>query len=270
VTNTGNIKTKSEVVNLALLCSAYLVAFGGAEYLTYYINHLSGIIFYFTILLVLVVHSAVTHDERLRGLWLALGLVPLIKIIGLVMPVSEISEIYLYMIMAVPIFLAAVAVILNLKYSLDDDIGLNGKRVLLQVLVSIAGIVLGFVDYVILKPEALISELTLQMMVIPSLILLVATGFIEELVFRGIIQRAARALGSWGWVYVALIYGILQIGQGSVVHIVFVFIVAIFFGWVVKKTGSIIGVSLSHGLLNIALYLVLPHVGLNITIPWLF
>jgi uncharacterized protein len=270
VTNTENIKTKSGLVYLVLLCLAYLVALAGAEYVTYYINPLTGIILHFIILLVLIINSAVAHDEAMRGLWLALGLVPLVRIIGLVMPISEISEIYMYIIVAAPIFLGAVAVIFNLKYTLDDDIGLNRKKALIQVLVAISGLGLGFLDYMILKPESLISELTLQMMLIPALILLVATGFVEELVFRGIIQRAARALGSWGWVYVALIYTVLQMGQGSVEHIVFVFLVSIFFGWIVKKTGSIIGVSVSHGLLNIALYLVLPHVGLNLTIPWLF
>jgi uncharacterized protein len=253
-----------------LLCLTYLVAFAGAEFITYYVSIFSGIILHFAILLGLIVHSSVTRDEGLRGLWLALGLVPLTRIIGLTMPIAEISEIYLCMIMAMPIFLSAVAVTLNLKYSLDDDIGLNGRKIFIQSIVAIAGAALGFVDYIILKPEALISELTIQTMVIPAFILLVATGFIDELVFRGVLQRAAHRLGSWGWVYIAIVYSILQIGQGSVVYVVFVFLVAIFFGWIVKKTGSIIGVSLSHGLLNIALYLVLPHLGLNLTIPGLF
>jgi len=270
VPNIKNIKMKSGTINLALLCLAYLAAFAGAEFVTYYVAPISGTIFHFAILLVLVINSVVARDEAQRSLWLALGLVPLIRIISLVTPIAEISEIYLYMIMAVPIFVGAVAVILNLKYTLDSDIGLNGKKILFQSIVAIVGIGLGIIDYIILKPEGLISKLSIQTMVIPVLILLVATGFVEEFVFRGVIQRAARGLGAWGWVYVALIYAILQIRQGSVEHIVFVFIVALFFGWVVKKTGSIIGVSLSHGLLNIALYLVFPHIGLNWTIPGLF
>jgi uncharacterized protein len=268
VTNTENIKTKSGLVNLVLVCLAYLVAFGVAEYITYHVDPIAGIIIHFVILLALIIHSVVVRDEAMRGLWLALGLVPLTRIIGLVMPISEISEIYMYLLIAAPVFIGAVAVVIYLKYSLDNDIGLNSKKGLIQVLVAIAGLVLGFLDYIILKPESLISELNFQTVLIPALILLVATGFIEELVFRGILQRAARALGSWGWVYIALVYAIFQMGPGSVEHIVFVFLVALFFGWIVKKTGSIIGVSISHGLLNIALYLVLPHMGWNLTIPW--
>jgi uncharacterized protein len=260
----------SGTVRLTLLCVAYLAAFAGAEFVTYYISPAIGVAFDFIILLALIISSILAHDEYLRGWWLALGLVPLVRIIGLGVPVAEISEIYLYIIIAAPIFIGAVAVILNLKYSLDEDVGLNGKKIWIQILVAILGAGLGFVDYIIIKPESWINGLNIQTILIPALILLIATGFVEELVFRGVIQRAARPLGSLGWVYVAVIYSLLQIGQGSVAHVVFVFFVALFFGWIVKKTGSIIGVSTSHGLLNIALYLVVPHLGLNLTIPWLF
>ena len=251
------------------MCLAYLVAFAGAEFVTYYVTPLSGIILHFIILLILIINSAVVQDEAQRGLWLALGLVPLIRIVSLVIPVAEISQIYWYIIISIPIFVGILTVMRNLNYSLDD-VGLNRRKVLIQALIAVLGIGLGIIGYIILRPEALVSELTVQMMILPALILLIATGFIEELVFRGVIQRAARVLGSWGWVYVALVYAILQIGQGSVIHGVFVFIVALFFGWVVKKTKSIIGVCLSHGLLNIGLYLILPHVGLYLTIPRFF
>jgi membrane protease YdiL (CAAX protease family) len=260
---------KTGAIKLVFLCLVYLMAFAGAEFVTYYVTPSSGIILHFILLLILIINSAAVQDEAQRGLWLALGLVPLIRIASLVMPVAEFSEIYWYIIIAIPVFIGVLAVMRNLNYSLDD-VGLNGRKVLIQALIAVLGIVLGIIDYVILKPEALVSELTVQMMILPALILLIATGFVEELAFRGVMQRAARVLGSWGWVYVALVYVILQIGQGSVTHGVFAFIVALFFGWIVKKTGSIIGVSLSHGLLNIGLYLILPHVGLNLTIPHFF
>jgi uncharacterized protein len=261
---------KSRTINLVLLCLTYLVAIAGAEFVTSYISQLIGIILYFVILLGLIIQSAVAHDEALRGLWMALGLVPLIKIIGLGMPIAEISEIYMYFIAAVPIFIGIIAVMRNLHFGLDD-VGLNGKKIPVQILVAISGIGLGFLDYIILRPAALINGLTVQMMILPSLILIIATGFVEELIFRGVIQRASRVFASWGWVYVALIYAVLQIGQGSVTHGVFTFMVALFFGWIVKKTGSIIGVSFSHGFLNVVLYLILPQVGwLHLTIPRLF
>lgn len=44
----------------------------------------------------------------------------------------------------------------------------------------------------------------------------------------------------------------------SWIDVVFVFVVALFFGWVVKKTGSLFGVTLAHGITNIVLYLIIP------------
>jgi membrane protease YdiL (CAAX protease family) len=269
VLNTQNIKTRYGTADLVLLCLTYLVAFAGAEFVTYYVSPFSGIILHFTILLGLIIHSTLAHDEKRRGLWLALGLVPLIRISGLVIPVPEILEIYWYIIIAIPVFVGVLMIMRNLNYSLDD-IGINDKQIPVQVIVAAFGIGLGIIDYFIIKPAALISELNVQLVILPALILLIATGFVEELVFRGVIQRAAHVLGSWGWVYVTLVYTILQIGGGSVTQVAFVFLVSLFFGWIVKKTGSIIGVSISHGLLNIGLYLVFPHLGINFNLPHFF
>ena len=46
----------------------------------------------------------------------------------------------------------------------------------------------------------------------------------------------------------------------KLLDVVFVFGVALFFGYVVERTDSILGVSLSHGLTNIVLFLVAPFV----------
>ena len=53
----------------------------------------------------------------------------------------------------------------------------------------------------------------------------------------------------------------LHLGYRSAWDIVFVFGVAIFFGYLVRRTRSIVGVTLSHGLINILLYLVLAGHG---------
>jgi uncharacterized protein len=269
VINTQNIKTKSGTGDLVLLCVTYLVAFAGAELVTYYVTPMSGVILHFVILLGLVIHSTLARDQSRKGLWLTLGLVPLIRITGLVIPVPEILEIYWYIIIAIPVFVCVLFIMRNLNYSLDD-IGINDKQILVQVIVAAFGLGLGIIEYFIMKPVALINELNVQLVILPALILLVATGFVEELVFRGVIQRAARVLGSWGWVYVTIIYTVLQIGTGSVTQVAFVFLVSLFFGWIVNRTGSIIGVSISHGLLNIGLYLIFPHLGINFTLPHFF
>ena len=63
-----------------------------------------------------------------------------------------------------------------------------------------------------------------------------ANRFVEEFIFRGVLQHAAVEAFRW-WV---IVY------------------VALFFGGVVKQTGSLFGVTLPHGITNIMLFLVLP------------
>jgi uncharacterized protein len=253
------MKTQSQSIVLEdLLCLIYLLAFAAAEAVIRYAAPAVGLAIYFAILISLIVNSALVQNRGSGRLWLVLALVPLIRIVGLTIPIAEISKIYWYFIIAVPIFAGALAVMRTLKVNFSD-IGFNGKEPLVQGLIAPVGLGLGIVDYLILRPQALSSGLSLPTLIIPALILLLSTGFLEELVFRGLLQKESIALGSWGWVFVALYYAIIQLGNGSPLQAVFAFGVALFYGWIVKRTGSIVGVSLSHGLLNIGVFLIFPH-----------
>ncbi len=238
---------------------AYLAAIAVAESLTAFLDPFWGIVAYLFLLALLIVNSTSMMKHPISRFHLALGLVPLIRIVSLSMPLSEVSPIYWYLIMAIPIVVGVIAVAAMLKME-PLDLGLTGKGIGLQILVALSGVVIGLVDYVILRPQPLVQVLTLRSVMIPALILLVATGLVEELVFRGVIQRAAMTVGAWGWVYVAVMSSVLQIGHHSVVHWLVALGMALLYGWVVKRTGSILGVSLSHGIMNICLYLLFPFV----------
>ena len=71
-------------------------------------------------------------------------------------------------------------------------------------------------------------------------------------------RTAVEAFRWWGIVYVSLLFAVLHVGFLSWLDVIFVFAVALFFGWVVKKTGSLLGVTLSHGITNIMLFLIVP------------
>jgi uncharacterized protein len=247
------------VRSLVLPGILYAVAFATAEFVTYLVKDYAGIICYFAIFLSLIITSATNKDAAQRRVRLALCLVPLIRIVSLAVPLAEISVIFWYLIIAVPVLAGVFMVSRTLKYNVSD-IGLNGNKPVIQFLVAATGVVLGNIDYFILRRDALNSQLDFQATLFPVLILIVASGFAEELAFRGVMQRAATALNSWGWIYIAFIYALLQIGQGSALHCLFIFGVGLYFGWIVKTTGSIVGVAFSHGLFNIVLYLMLPHI----------
>ena len=238
----------------------YLLAIIIAEVITVALWPTAGVICHIVILLVVIVHSAINTRPAHRALFLSLGLVPLVRIISLSMPLADIPRIWWYLIIYMPLLVAAIVVMRILNYSTRDT-GINARNIPWQLVIALSGLIFGVAEYYILRPEAIITEFTWEAVLVPALILGGCTGFVEELIFRGVLQRSAVSVfGDWGIVYVSLLFAILHMGFLSWVDVVFVFIVALFFGWVVKKTGSLLGVTLSHGLTNVILFLVAPLV----------
>jgi membrane protease YdiL (CAAX protease family) len=244
---------------VVILALAYLAALAGAEAIAAFVSPLWGIVLHFILLFGLIAASARRSPHQSHGLFLALGLVPLLRIVSFSMPSVDISQTYWYLVASFPLLLGAFA-IARASNRRPADIGLTIRAFPLQMVVAVCGIGIGLLDYLILKPEPLISEFSWRGVVVPALVLIVATGFAEEVVFRGVIQREAEALGAWGWVYTAILSSVLQMGHHSILHWFVALAMALFFGWIVKRSGSILGVSLSHGLVNIGLYLLFPFI----------
>ncbi|MFH1584412.1 MAG: CPBP family intramembrane glutamic endopeptidase [Actinomycetota bacterium] len=242
----------------------YLVLITLAEILTAYTTPQWGITLHSIILGLLLIHYSFIPLRsiaiQLKPLLLALCLAPLIRIISLSMPLKDFEFVYWFIIIGIPLFIASFIVIRVLGLKLKD-INLNWENPVATLLIALSGIMFGFIEYYILKPEPIISSLNLKEIIIPGLIFLIFTGFLEELIFRGIIQNTIeKAFQNFTLVYVATLFAALHIGNRSLTHTIFVFIVGLFFSWVVKKTGSLLGVTLSHGLINIFLYLIFPFI----------
>jgi len=222
-----------------------------------------GIICHVVILIVTIIDAALI-DKYYGRLVLSLAIVPLVRIISLSLPLAEIPRIWQYPIVYIPLLAAAIVLARILEYK-PRDLGISFGFVPLQLAIGVLGVGIGVVEYLILEQEPLVAELTWQAVWLPALVLLLATGFVEEFIFRGVLQRAAmEALGGWGIVYVSYIFAVLHIGwirvdtQFASLEIVLVFVIALFFGWLVKKTGSLLGVTLAHGITNIMLFIVAP------------
>ncbi len=223
-----------------------------------------GIACHVLILFAVIIDAALINRQYNQKLVLSLAIVPLIRIISLSLPLADIPQIWQYPVIYIPLLVAAVVLarILDLK---PGDIGIRFGFLPLQLIIGLVGVGLGIAEYLILTPEPMIEELTWQTAWLPALVLLLSTGFVEEFIFRGVLQKTAvEAFGGWGIVYVGFIFAVLHIGwiraesPFALLYIVFVFLVALFFGWIVKKTGSILGVTLSHGITNIVLFIVAP------------
>jgi membrane protease YdiL (CAAX protease family) len=219
-----------------------------------------GLTLHALLLVGLVMHGALAREVQWRNLALALTLAPLIRLLSLSLPLTRLPQIAWYPIVSVPLLLAAWVVIRQIGAA-RRELGLTLGNLPLQLVLTGAGLALGAVEYMILQPQTLFATFSWGAFLLASLILLVATGFTEELLFRGLLQTVAQpVLGRQAIVYVSLLFAVLHVGYLSLVDVLFVFAVGWAFGFVVRMGGSILGVTLAHGLTNIMLFLVMPHV----------
>ena len=230
-----------------------------AELLTLLPEPRPGMLLHGVTIMVLFYHLLKSEDNAMRRLIMVLFLIPLIRVISFGLPLSAWPQISWYLAASIPLFAGMMLVIQQESWS-RKELGFSLHNLPLQLLVVLSGLALGWMEYRILAPEPLISELTWEAIWLPALILLVCTGYFEELLFRGLLQSAAiSVIGYWpGILFQAALFAVLHIGYASVVDVIFVFIVGFVFALVVARTHSLLGVTLAHGLTNIGLFLLWP------------
>lgn len=239
---------------------AYLLAITLAEIVTVvFPTPFWGMLSHMAILAALIVHSALARQPAYQRLLVSLALVPLIRVVSLALPLAGIPQIWWYPIIYAPLLVATLQVTRLSGFRLGE-IGFLLKKPSTQLAIALTGFAFGLAEYFILIQEAeTTSPILQQAWLLSAFLLMVTTGFVEELIFRGVLQRSADELfGWWGIAYVSFLFAIVHLIHRSLLDIVFVFVVAMFFGWAVKKTGSLFGVTLAHGIANIVLFLVAP------------
>ncbi len=248
-----------ETAHVALL---YLAAIGLAEFITALIDPTLGVICHIFILVNLLIQASINRAWWERGFFLSLSIAPVIRIVSLGMPLGSFPQEWWYLLSAIPLYATCWMVIRTVPLT-RREIGIQlpeRRHWLLTVVVGISGIPLGLTEYLILKPDPIVSTFAFGGVAAASMILLVGTGIIEELIFRGILQATTSEIfGTWPAIlYVSVLFGELHTGHMSLVDVFFVIGVALYFAAVVRKTRTLIGVSIAHGLTNIFLFVIFP------------
>lgn len=236
----------------------YMATITLAETFTTLISPQAGLILHGIVLLLLLLQAAFSDHIETQRFLLALALAPLTRLLSLVLPLRNFPLIYWYLLVGAPLGMASVLAARAGRMK-REELGLSLGYLPYQVLFSLSGVGLGYLEYLILRPKPLISALQWEKIWLPALILMIFTGLLEEFIFRGLLQSSAiKKLGRGGIIFSAGIFAILHFGYQSMLDILFVFLVALFFGYVVKRSHSILGVTLAHGLTNITMFLVFP------------
>ena len=210
------------------------------------------------ILCVLVIQGGLARFYEVRTLALALTLVPLMRVVSMSVPLSNFPQLAWYPIVGLPLLMTAGMIIRRLALA-PRDLGLRLRGLPLQILLMGIGLPLGVLGYAIAQPPVL-PLTSWQSISLSIVIFIIFTGFGEELIFRGLIQSLALPVfGRWTLVYTSLLFSGLHIGYRSVTFIIFVLGVSLLFAHIVYWSGSIIGVTVAHGLTNVTLYLIMPQ-----------
>lgn len=245
--------------NEKILAVGYVLALIIAEVTVTYINKETGLVIEALILMALLVNSSLKVSYNYSVLLRSMMALPMIRIIGLSIPLLQIQSLYWFPIIAVPLFAAAYTIMKNQGLT-RQHIGLIWGNKKVQFLIALTGIFLGTIEYIILQPKPLIAVLNPVNLITASIILIISTGLAEELLFRGIIQKnAENSFGIFlGLLYTSVLFTALHIGWNNIYDLAFVFGVALFYGYAFQKTRSIVGVTLSHGISNSFLFLIVP------------
>jgi membrane protease YdiL (CAAX protease family) len=242
-----------------LLPLVYLQLITLAEVLTTLRAHSIGLVLHSIILSVLLIHGALEDNLRYRRIYLTVALAPLMRVLSLSLPLAGFDLVWWYFAIGALVYLGMVFAAIVTKIP-ASRIGLKLGNLPIQLAVGMIGIPLGLWEYYILKPDPLVTEFSLEAMLWPALDLVIFTGVLEEILFRGLIQQSVIAVyGKFGITFSAILFAVLHVGYGSVADVFFVFGVAMLFGLIAQKSGSILGVSIAHGLTNIGLLLVFPY-----------
>jgi len=249
--------------NYIITLIIYLLALIGAELLTTYVNKTWGLAAHTIILFALLVNEAMVESNDFSNLLRSMMPIPIIRIVGLSIPMMQIKPLYWFPIVAIPLFAASIVIMRRQNLSMKD-VGLVLGNIKIQLLIAATGFITGIIEFFILKPDPLISQFTPLLLIGAFFILLISTGLAEELLFRGILQNNTTNMfgAAFGLIYTSLIFTTMHIGWIYFADLVFVFCVAMFYGICLIKTKSILGITVAHGISNSMLFLVMPFVNL--------
>jgi hypothetical protein len=205
---------------------------------------------------------SIKEKHGFSSLLLSLTLIPLLRILSLVLPLRYFPVVQRFLIIAIPLYIACFVLILQLKMDVRRlSLRFPEVRYLpLEVGIVALAVPCGYIEYLILRPPPLIGSFYFESLLEAILIIFISTGLVEEIIFRGILQsKSIEVFGEWpGIFFVSSLFAVLHIGHLSFLDVLLAFFMGFLYGVVVRTSRSLIGVSISHALMNVFLLIICP------------
>jgi membrane protease YdiL (CAAX protease family) len=217
-----------------------------------------------TVLLLLLLSIAIVElagtEARRTSPALAIALVPLLRILSMAIPAESLPDLVWYPAIGLPLLYAVIHASVLQRLRLRD-LGLRLRQPLVQVGLGLLGLPLGYAGYRILTPEPLATSDDRLRLALAAAVLVTFVGVLEEVLFRGLIQRALVDRCGWpGVVWTSLLFAATYAGTTSIPQMALMGIAGLGFGTVSHRTGSIWGAILAHCLMALGMGLVWGNV----------
>lgn len=242
----------------AAALAGYTVSIGLVEALLAFGDVTVGFAGHAVLILLLLVHYALNSRSRPARILPVLALLPLMRILSLTMIFQELIPLYWYVLIGAPVLSAAVlaAQVLGLD---ETDLGLGATRLLPQVAIALSGIGLGIAARFLLQPTPIFGQIDWLTLAMGAAVLTVFVALVEEIIFRGMLQRIVDELFPRAGIYlVNVLFALMYLGTHSASAVIFFGLTGLYFSWCVRRTGATWGVILAHSILASSL-LLLPN-----------
>ena len=140
------------------------------------------------------------------------------------------------------------------------DAGVKLDGLITQLFIAAIGVPLGILAYSLLNPEPTITTLSGIEFWSNALTLILFTGVVDELLFRGIFQRVFRVYlgGFWAILFTTALTSLLYTTPQQPATLFIALTFGLIFGVIRQRTDSVMGVGLAHGIANVIAFLYLP------------
>jgi membrane protease YdiL (CAAX protease family)/CheY-like chemotaxis protein len=249
----------------ALIALAYLGIYGAAEVLAAGLDARFGLFVHGILLVAIWLHAYNVGPGPERTFFMVLWLAPLTRIYGLGQPYANLSPLAWWAITAGPTLLAGI-VAFKFGGQTAREAGLvpRPQEVPIAVFLIPVGMALGVLIYLLIEPRALGRELATSNLALVALVVIINPAVVDEIVFRGIIQRAGTAVLGTGLsiLYTSLLYAaILPAGlNGGLTGVVVTFCLGLLLSAITLRTGSILSAATAHAGLALGLFVIAPYV----------
>jgi membrane protease YdiL (CAAX protease family) len=234
-----------------------------AELFLYMGEPQTGITLHVIILMGITLSSIWVRESHVSFSLQALMLLPILRLLNISMPVFSETTLYLYIFIYTPLLIPIYFITRHQKITLKQEGFTLDKLYFYIPLALVIGYLIGVAEWYTISAGNLIPDLSLKSILQLSFIMIFFVGFVEELIFRSLLQTRLQASFGMekGLVLASLLFGMMHSGYGTPYELLLTASAGLILGYMFQKTGSLALVSVTHGSVNVFLFGFMPFLG---------